>query len=187
MMAITISPGPTALIPGVTAPPLLEATTSPPAATTTNRNVPQISAKMRRHSRAWSRKSVDNCRWAIRRRCATSALFLSDFILTVPVPKGVVQWWASTFSYMKRSLIDFHYAEGVRFASNLPERETAGRDTIRMHIVCVYRTAEVIRFPCGASPRGPETGFGEVSKRGSGRFVGEPEVMMHFGSPGIAS
>jgi hypothetical protein len=60
---------------------------------------------------------------------------------------------------MKRSLIEFHYAEGVRFASNLPERETAGRDTIRMHIACVYRTAEVIRFPCGASPRGPETGF----------------------------
>src|ERR1022692_1208711 len=54
-------------------------------------------------------------------------------------PKGVVQWWASTFSYMKRSLIEFHHAEGVRFASNLPERETAGRDTIRMHIPCVYR------------------------------------------------
>jgi hypothetical protein len=54
-------------------------------------------------------------------------------------PKGVVQWWASTFSYMKRSLIEFHHAEGVRFASNFPERETAGRDTIRMHITCVYR------------------------------------------------
>ena len=48
---------------------------------------PQISAKMRRHSRAWSRKSVDNCRWAIRCRCATSALFPSDFILAVHVLK----------------------------------------------------------------------------------------------------
>ena len=26
-----------------------------------------------------------------------------------------------------------------------------------MHIACVYRSAEGIRFPCGASPRGPET------------------------------
>jgi len=33
----------------------------------------------------------------------------------------------------------------------------------------------------------PENGFGEVGERGSGRFVGQPEVMMHFGSPGIAS
>src|ERR1035438_8104968 len=90
MAAITISPGATALMPGVTAPPLLEATTSPPAATTTNRNVPQISAKMRRHSRALSRKSVDNCRWAVRCRCATSALFLGDFIVAVPVLKGSV-------------------------------------------------------------------------------------------------
>jgi hypothetical protein len=47
---------------------------------TTNRNVPQVSAKMRRHSRVWSRKSVDNCRWASRCRCVTFALFLSDFI-----------------------------------------------------------------------------------------------------------
>src|ERR1035438_7293690 len=58
---IPISPGAPARIPGVTAPPLLAATTAPPAATTTNRNVPQASAKMRRHPRASFRKSADNC------------------------------------------------------------------------------------------------------------------------------
>ena len=108
------------------APPLLEATTSPPEATTTNRNVPQISAKMRRHSRAWSGKSVDNCRRAIRCRCATPALFPSDFILAVPVLKGSSIGRHPPSPILKRSLIEFHHAEGVRFVSNFPERETAG-------------------------------------------------------------
>ena len=44
---------------------------------------------------------------------------------------------------MKRSLIEFHHAEGVRFGSDLPERETAGRDTFRMDITCVYPAPRV--------------------------------------------
>jgi hypothetical protein len=54
-----------------------------------------------------------------------------------------------------------------------------------MHIVCVYRTAEVIRFPCGASPRGPETGFEEVGRIGA--WQGVERRPNNFGQKRIAA
>ena len=57
MIAITIIPGATTIMPSVTLPPLSAPTTPPPAATSTSRNVPQVSAKTRRHSREESKKS----------------------------------------------------------------------------------------------------------------------------------
>ncbi len=65
-------PGATTIMPRVTLPPLIAATTPPPAATSTSRNVPQVSAKTRRHSREESKKSSANCRWTIRCCCAGS-------------------------------------------------------------------------------------------------------------------
>src|SRR5579872_2090022 len=72
MIAITMIPGATTIMPRVTLPPLIAATTPPPAATSTSKNVPQVSAKMRRHSREESKKSSANCRWTIRCCCAGS-------------------------------------------------------------------------------------------------------------------
>src|SRR5271156_4329941 len=63
MIAITMSPGATTIIPRVTLPLLTAATTPPPAATSTSRNVPQVSANTRRHSSEESKKSSVNCLW----------------------------------------------------------------------------------------------------------------------------
>jgi hypothetical protein len=70
MIAITMIPGATTIMPKVTRQPLTAATTLPPAATNTNRYVPQASAKTRRHSSDVSKKSGADCRWTIRCYCA---------------------------------------------------------------------------------------------------------------------
>ncbi len=78
MIAITMIPGAITIMASVTRPPLTAPTTPPPAATSTSRNVPQTSAKTRRHSSDVSKKSSADCRWTMRCRVSSCTSFPVD-------------------------------------------------------------------------------------------------------------